>query len=426
MQDWARRLDGEVPYGPEHEWLGPDGARIGEQLGRGAVSWATEVGEAVASRMVGEVPELATGAAQFSVLRRTTTSTTLRALMLATGLDEPQNSLISAEAVENARDAARRGLQLEDLLRVIRVGYAVLARALLDAVVDAGSGAAELRRVSILLFEVLDHFTGAITTAFVDEQRAREADASAARLDLVNDLLAGRPVDEGEASRGLGYPLDADHIGLIVSGRSPGSPGGVELRHVVDSVFGIWGTPRATLLIPVGAGTLWAWAAFGPPGARRDRRALPDFSNVTVAVGQPDRGVAGFVRSHLEAEAVEHLRSLPGCVVAATVDHRDIELEALLLVDPDAARRFTARCLRQLAGDDPRVVELRSTLELYLDHDHRLGEVAELKHISRNTVTYRVQRALALCEHPAGESTTRLRTALLIERRLAGGGERSS
>lgn len=48
----------------------------------------------------------------------------------------------------------------------------------------------------------------------------------------------------------------------------------------------------------------------------------------------------------------------------------------------------------------PRMADLRSTVSLYLDMDHSLAKVASAKHISNNTVTYRVQKALSLFSAP--------------------------
>ena len=100
--------------------------------------------------------------------------------------------------------------------------------------------------------------------------------------------------------------------------------------------------------------------------------------------------------------------------------HRDVELQTLLLADLDAARDFALRQLGPLAGSDPRAVELRDTLHLYLRHDRSLNKVAEIKHISRNTVTYRVQQALELSGYPAGASTSKLQAAILITDWLTG------
>jgi hypothetical protein len=120
------------------------------------VNWAIEVGERIATKITSEIPPLGEGRPHFNALRRATTSTTLRALALAAGLVGSGASLASVEEVEIAQDFARRGLELNDLLRSIRVGYAVLAAALLDAAMPLAPQAdtsAELRRISVLLFE---------------------------------------------------------------------------------------------------------------------------------------------------------------------------------------------------------------------------------------------------------------------------------
>lgn len=419
MQDWAKDLHGREPVGSEHEWLGPAAARVRDLVGEGAVAWATEVGEAVAAKMSREVPQIVEGASQFSVLRRATTSTTLQALTLVTDLNEPEFSLVSNEALETAQDFARRGLELNDILRSIRVGFTVLAAALLDAIIEHGDGTDELRRVSILMLEMVDDFTSVITTAFMDERRAQEADVSAARLDLARTLIDGKPVDEGLATRLLGYPLNAEHLALIASSNPLTNRDRIDLRKVVDPVFNHWGRPQAKLIIPVGGHTLWAWAAYTPSAVRRGTSSLPVYDGADVAIGQTWSGIDGFRRTHLDAKAVERLQSMSGTGGASTLAHHDVDLEALLLMDPEAAQQFAARYLGQLAGTEPRTIELRATLRLYLECDHRLGTVAELRKISRNTVTYRVQQALAMCAHPPGASTTKLRAALAILEWLA-------
>ena len=80
-----------------------------------------------------------------------------------------------------ARDYfARRDMKLDDLLRTILVGYAVLAAALLDAatrLIPPSESGAEIRRICLYLFifEVLDDFTGVAAAAFPEEQGTWEA-----------------------------------------------------------------------------------------------------------------------------------------------------------------------------------------------------------------------------------------------------------
>jgi hypothetical protein len=411
---WARRLTGSPTHGVEREWLGPDGARVRDGFGEGAVAWALDVGAAIAAKISKEIPHLAQGVSDYGILRRATTSTTLRALTLVTGTGEPGATLASTEVVEIAQDFARRGLELNDLLRSIRVGYTVLAGALLDAVIAEGHGnTEELRRISIFLFEMMDNFTATATTAFLEEQRAWEAHVSATRLDLVRRLVDGEHVDVGHASRLLNYPLEAEHVALIASTGIAGGREHVDLRTVVDPVLQQWGSPMGRLVIPVGAHSIWAWAAFNAVAARADGLQLPRYRGVNLAVGTPGAGMRGFRRSHLNAQAVDHLQASSDAV-DVSMAYEDVDLEVLLLSDIGAGRQFAEHVLGHLGGPQSRNVELRGTLKLYLDYDRSLSKVAAAQSISRNTVTYRVQQAFNLCEHRSGGRTQRLHAALLI------------
>jgi DNA-binding PucR family transcriptional regulator len=139
-----------------------------------------------------------------------------------------------------------------------------------------------------------------------------------------------------------------------------------------------------------------------------------------VAVGQVGAGLAGFRRSHRQARAVEELLTRRPERTGAVIAHADVELPALLTTDLAAAREFVARHLGPLAKDDPRMHEIRETLRCYLDHERSTAKVAAEQHISRNTVTYRVQQAMRLCGYPQETSPLRLHAALSIVDWLSG------
>jgi DNA-binding PucR family transcriptional regulator len=412
---WAQNLAGHHPHGAELDWLGPDGAQVTKSLGSGAVAWAIEVGEAIATKIGDQIPQLVQGASDFAILRRATTSTTLRSLAITANIGTSDVSLASAEVVEIAQDFARRGLELDDLLRSIRVGYAVLAGALLDAVIAADPhDTTELRRVSVLMFERMDDFTATAATAFLDEHRAANDHLTAARLDSVRTIVAGESVNTEQASRLLNYSLSAEHIAIIASTDRSGSSAYARPRIFVDRFISQLSGPIAKLIVPVGTQTLWVWLAYNAQPSLDSIATLPKVPGVNVAIGQPGRGVEGFRRSHHQARAVDRLRLACAQPRVGLIEHRNVELQTLLLADLDAGRDFALRQLGPLAGSDPRAVELRDTLQLYLTCDRSLNKVAEIKHISRNTVTYRVQQALELCGHKLGTSTAKLYAAILI------------
>jgi len=412
-------LSGSRVTSPIPEWLGNQADRVRGNLGTGAVDWALEVGADIASRISQAMPALNEGASPLAAVQSATTATALQALTLVSGIGEPHGALDSAEVREIARDFARRGMELDDLLRSIRVGYAVLAAALLDAateLVPPGECSAELRRISVLLFEELDDFTGVAAAAFLDEQSIWAAGMSAGQLELVSKIIDNEPVDPSHAEQVLGYPLGGCHLAMIVWG---GPHSKYDLRSVVDPVLRQWGTPTATLIIPVGLQAIWAWGTVVPDPARALRGSAPDLGDASVVVGELHSGLIGIRESHLEARAVERLVRLKSNDLPIFAAHENVALEVLLLSDVEAANQFVARTLGPLADDDARMADLRSTLSLYLDMDHSLAKTAAVEHISKNTVTYRVQKALALCAHTNG-STTDLQAALRIHSWIGG------
>lgn len=353
---------------------------------------------------------------QSGVLRRATTSTTLRALALVSGVGGLEASLISDEALEMERTFARQGLELTELLGAIRIGYTALATALLDATVQLApppDNSRELRRIAVLLLNLVDEFTGAATTAFLDEQRAQAVNVSAAKFETVKSIVEGQPIDPGRAERLLNYPIGQCHLAIIAWSDGTQTSATRDLRKVVDLLLRHWGPPIATLAVPVGSHSLWAWASVAEPAQLPTSKTSP-LPDSQIALGRIESGIDGFRESHLQARAVQQLVRLRADLPPSTTAHEDLELELLLLADLGAARQFVDRHLGPLSMNDPRMSQLRTTLRNYLNMDHSLVRVAATEHISRNTVTYRVQQAFKLCGHPAGGPTNKLRAAITM------------
>jgi hypothetical protein len=415
MAGWVGRLEGRGTHGHELDWVGADGDRVRSELGEGALSWAVETGEKIALEVTDLVPAQGEGA-HFNALRRATTSSVLRALLLI-ACTETSRNLIGPETVEVARDFARRGVSLEDLLRGIRHGFSMLAAALLDAAdsLVERDQSRELKRISLLLFGQIDSFMDIASNEYRQAKDDHAVTGSAARFDAVQRIVSGvDPPDRRSTERLLDYPLDAPrHLALVVWKPDPGEDSGPSLRSTVDQIYRSLGATGPSLALPVGSHAMWSWRALEgaePPSSRPDLRV----DGRRGAVGQVGAGLAGFRRSHRQARAVEQLVRRKQESTCGVITHADVELPVLLTTDLAAAREFVARHLGPLAGDDPRMRELRQTLRCYLDHERSTNKVADEKHISRNTVTYRVQQAMRLCGYQQGTSPLRLHAALSI------------
>jgi flavoprotein hydroxylase len=154
--------------------------------------------------------------------------------------------------------------------------------------------------------------------------------------------------------------------------------------------------------------------------AERDARMLADQAarRDPVAIGPPAPGVPGMRRSHLSALQAERIAHL-GRSGEWLWDHREVHLAALATADPEHAHWFVQDVLGPLASDGDRVRELRESLRTYLAAERSLRTAAELLHVARNTVTYRVRRAEELL--PAATTAgnpLELRLALELARHL--------
>ena len=172
----------------------------------------------------------------------------------------------------------------------------------------------------------------------------------------------------------------------------------------------------ATLLIPQGASTVWAW------GTRLHSRAeMPALGEITsratadIGLGGPASGIVGFRQSHGEAARAAALaRSATHGTAGRIVRYRDVELVALLATDTEMAKTFVARELGPLAEQSRAASDLRQTLAAYLDTERSLIHAAERLHVARNTVAYRVRKAEDLLHRDLHDRTTELQCALRL------------
>jgi hypothetical protein len=149
--------------------------------------------------------------------------------------------------VTQARLAARSGVSLDTVLRRYVAGQALLGDFLIDEAeqVEQLDGA-ELKSLLRSQAAFFDHLIAAVGEEHQREPSGGRADTVEQRLsEKVQRLLAGELVD----ASGLGYDVDACHVGLIAQG--PDADEAVrDLAAALD---------RRLLSIRPGGEALWAW-----------------------------------------------------------------------------------------------------------------------------------------------------------------------
>ncbi|WNV88958.1 helix-turn-helix domain-containing protein [Umezawaea sp. Da 62-37] len=398
---------------------GPRG--IVERVGAGPVGWAVELSSEVVRRIVDEVPALGGSPAAVEALRRGNEATTLRALST---LAEGAAAVPPADgaALESIRGFVHRAVPLEQVLRGVRIGHAATTEAFLRAcaeLVDPAVAVDEVTAISRELFACVDDLADTMIRTYLAEHEVWSTSAAAARADVVRSLLGGAEVDVGEASRVLGYDLRRTHQAVVVWSDPPS--GGSSLQAAAIEVLRAGGA-TTTLAIPVASGRLWAWGS----GTHRTGSAsgvaeVLSRHRVHAAFGTPVDGVAGFRRSHREAEraeGVERLRRTAGRAPRHATTYADVAAIALLATDLDAAGEFVRRELGGLAARTAPMEALRTTLYHYLDAERSLVDVARRLHVARGTVTYRVNRAQEVLGHDLQSRRFTLHTALALAEEL--------
>lgn len=240
----------------------------------------------------------------------------------------------------------------------------------------------------------------------VAEERARSGDDR--KRALIEELLGGAVSRHTQdLDNVLGYRTRSTHVAVLFGG---GDRAVVQRKLVrLCQQTGAW----SSLFVQRNASTWSAWLGFPKvgDGISALRKALEDL-NEPVAVGGPAHGLAGIRQSHEEACRAAELRSAllspPDCLW-----YRDVRLEAFLLDDPRAARRFVTEELGELADDDERSHRIRETLLASLGSGSQAKAAAELG-VHENTVRLRLRSAIEVL----GDTLSERRTELLVALRL--------
>lgn len=305
-------------------------------------------------------------------------------------------------AIAFARDHARRGTPLADVLRSYQVGQ----QATFDLVAATATGldlpaeerTASLGRVARRAFAFADAVMVEVARAFEEERDRRVGHVLARREAVVRDLLAGRPTEPSAAEAALGYRLDGRHLALVVV--ADDGSAGPDLTALLRG-----GTSSPALVLGRRA---WVRADGDRPPDLDGLRRAASAAGVRIAVGGP----APFARAYRQAETAAAVADLDPS--AAVVPYREVALDALLLRDRGSAAAFAAEELGALADDAPS----REVVRAWLHAGRDRSATAAALGVHRNTVARRLGRAERLLGRPLDGRARELDAALAIRAAL--------
>jgi hypothetical protein len=340
---------------------------------------------------------------------------------------DPETAQPPPEAIGYAKEFVVRGLDLALLQRAYRTAqgeFAGMILARLRAATDDADHLAEaMAFFNAWIFAWIETVERRLTDVYMHEREQWVRGTAAVRAAEVRALLGGGVADPAAVSLRLGYELARFHVGYVIwseeAGERPGDAG---------ALFGAMERAAAAVADSLGAGLpltvaegrhLACWAGLrAPPDLARLRLPGAAGRELSVAAGTPAAGVEGFVLSHREALLARRVAQLRGEGAGARARFPDLALEALLVDDPDAARRFATRELGPLAAPEDATVRLASTLAIFLEEGGSFVRAARRLGVHANTVAYRIRRAESLLGRPVAERQLELRVALRLARLL--------
>ena len=343
--------------------------------------------------------------------------TALRAL-----IDAPAPDSIEAPtaAVDYARRLAQQDVPAVLLIRAYRVGQARFLRHCIEELLRQSSGdhlegLATLEMIETVS-DYVDRVVEQVLTTFGQARDDWLRDRSAVLAMRVRELLASRPVDVGATEHALGYRLDQHHVGIVAWVDEPPAADALErIRRVVGTLGRDLGCPATPLVVPADESSAWAWIPSKLSLARTKEldAATTSEPTVSLAVGEPARGIDGFRRSHRQAMSARGVALAAGDQRSPITPFVDVAPIAMLCADLDSARAWIHETLGELAVDSSRNEGLRETARVFLQTGGSYTATAEQMFLHRNTAQYRVRKAEEVRGRPLRDGRLDVELALL-------------
>ena len=223
----------------------------------------------------------------------------------------------------------------------------------------------------------------------------------------------GVPIDTGGLQ---GYRMEQDHLAVVLwstADEEVETP--VRLRDAASRITAAAGSMLRPLYVSQDAATAWCWIPVTNVEVQWEAiaRALDDAGpDVWAAIGNSGSGVAGFRRSHRQAQLARDVALAPEAPHARVTRFQEVALISPMTQDLESAKCWVSGVLGDLATDDERHAILRETARVFLDSNGSYAAVAARLHLHRNTAQYRIGKAEEALGRPLREARLDVEMAL--------------
>ncbi len=374
------------------------GERLQHRLAELSASMTAVIGEGVADLQDPELEDMMYGSVEGNI------ATILSMLRHDIPLEHVQP--VTA-ATEYAIRLAQRGVPAASLRRAYHFGSDDLLAQMFDEVreldVDPDVRLRLLHHLAGWTHSYVDWITRNVLAAYEEEARQMAAQNATVAASLVRGVLDHSPgADLGFRER-TGYRLDQHHVAAVlwIAGANPGADHTDRLRRAATDLAAVVASGSEPLFTAVDRSTAWVWFGRGSHAREPDpdavERALAAHPDTRVAAGRTCAGVSGFRRSHHQAEAARAVGSVAdtGRQVIAHGD-RAVAMISMMLHDPEELSAWVRDVLGPLAAPTANAARLRETLLAFLESGSTIQATADRLLLHRNTVKYRIGRAVEL------------------------------
>jgi hypothetical protein len=335
-------------------------------------------------------------------------------------------------AVEYARRLAQRGVSVSALNRAYRLGQKIaLAWAVertYEVAPDPLIAYHSCRGLIDVSFEYIDIVSEQVVGEYEAERTRWLTNRNSVRLATITEILGGEPLDVPTAETTLGYRLRQHHLGVVVWRSADRSATELrDLERFLAKLATTLGSSSQPLFVPQDKVSAWGWIALGRSAATVAAAELQrvldlEAAGVRMALGATGAGVAGFRTTHIEARSAYELALLAQDAAPAITSFAEpgVRAASLLAGDLEATRRLVSTALGGLALDTESTARLRETLTTFLGVKGSYAATAELMHLHKNTVKYRIAKAVEARGRPFDDDRLNLELGLTACKWLGG------
>jgi len=145
------------------------------------------------------------------------------------------------------------------------------------------------------------------------------------------------------------------------------------------------------------------------------RRTVARARTAQASLGLSGAGIAGFRRTHAQAQAARRVAVSAGEGAAAiSFGDEGVAITSLLANDLESTSAWAVEVLGGLAVDNENTRALRETLRVFFLTGESYTDTAVLMNLHRNTVRYRVSKALEQGATAIGTNRVDLAVALNV------------